>query len=33
LPQFKGLPNMFPDIVAPAAYGTRDFQVLRNQAK
>ena len=33
LPQFKGLPNMFPDIVAPASYGTRDFQVLRDQAK
>ena len=23
LPQFKGLPNMFPDVVAPAPYGSR----------
>jgi hypothetical protein len=23
LPQFKGLPNMFPDVVAPAPYGSK----------
>jgi len=23
LPQFKGLPNMFPDVVAPAPYRSR----------